>query len=127
MLNALPRHTNNTPVWQQTRAELSVGDFTRFQELIHKEAGIWLSAGKQPLVVSRLAKRLRSLHINSFSDYYELVETSSAERITMLDCICTNETHFFREKRHFEYLENHILPELKAEAADGKRERSIRV
>jgi chemotaxis protein methyltransferase CheR len=125
--NASPTPMNSTPPWQQTRAELSVRDFGRFQQLIHNEAGIWLSAAKHPLVVSRLAKRLRSLQIGSFGDYFKLVESSPAERVTMLDCICTNETHFFREKRHFEYLSNHTLPELRAEADEGKRERSIRV
>src|SRR5262249_20747319 len=31
-------------------------------------------------------------------------------RIEMLDCVSTNETHFFREPRQFEFLERQVIP-----------------
>ena len=37
----------------------------------------------------------------------------------MLDCICTYETHFFREPRQFEFLERRVVPEWTARAAAG--------
>ena len=101
-------------------------DFARFQALIQREAGIWLSPIKKALLVGRLAKRLRELGITSYADYYERVVEDPVERTTMLDCISTNETHFFREPRHFEFLREQVFPRWTTEAAEGRRPRRVR-
>lgn len=44
-------------------------DFERVRKLIYKHAGISLSVGKQNMVYSRLARRLRATGINSFGEY----------------------------------------------------------
>jgi chemotaxis protein methyltransferase CheR len=102
-------------------------DFLRFQALIHREAGIWLAPVKKALLVGRLARRLRELGLQSYGDYFEVVVEDEAERIRMLDAICTNETHFFREPKHFEFLSERVLPAWRAEADEGRRARRIRV
>ncbi len=108
--------------------ERLIGDreFTRFQSLIHREAGIWLSPMKRALLVGRLTRRLRELGLDSFGEYYERVEADGAERIRMLDRVTTNETHFFREPRHFEFLAQKVFPSWRAEADEGLRPRRIR-
>jgi chemotaxis methyl-accepting protein methylase len=45
----------------------------------------------------------------------------------MLDCICTNETHFFREPRQFEFLESVVFPEWRERAESGRMSRRVRV
>ena len=74
----------------------------------------------------RLARRLRDLGLD-FADYYRLVESDPRERVHMLDCICTNETHFFREPRQFEFLESDVFPEWRARAEAGRMARRVRV
>jgi chemotaxis protein methyltransferase CheR len=101
-------------------------EFRLFQALIHREAGIHLSEAKKVLVEGRLARRLRDLGVD-FGAYYELVEADPQERVRMLDCICTNETHFFREPRQFEFLENQVFPEWRARAEAGHMARRVRV
>jgi chemotaxis protein methyltransferase CheR len=101
--------------------------FALFQALVHKEAGIFLSDAKKPLVVGRLLRRLREHGIDSFKDYYQLVVADPAERVCMLDCICTNETHFFRDARQFAYLEQAVCAGWERTAAAGSRLRSLRV
>jgi chemotaxis protein methyltransferase CheR len=110
-------------------APLPVSDeeFGRFQALIHREAGIWLAPVKKALLVGRLARRLRELGLTSYGAYYARAEADEAERIRMLDAICTNETHFFREPRHFEFLAERVFPAWRAEADAGRRPRRIRV
>jgi chemotaxis protein methyltransferase CheR len=107
---------------------LSVGDaaFARFQKLIHDEAGIWLAPVKKALLAGRLARRLRELGLAAWDDYFALVVADEAERVRMLDAICTNETHFFREPRQFELLTGRVLPAWRAEAEAGKRPRRVR-
>jgi chemotaxis protein methyltransferase CheR len=109
--------------------QLSDREFTRFQQLIEQETGIFLSGAKKDLLVGRLAKRLRSLKLDSFTAYWEYVVSGRdpEERVRMLDCICTNETHFFREPAHFEFLERQAFAELAARAAKGLRPKRIRV
>lgn len=103
-------------------------EFTLFQELIYKEAGIYLAPVKRSLLEGRLARRLRELGLQSFGAYYHFViEKGEEEQIRLLDAVSTNETHFFREPTQFEFLEQRILPEWSREAESGRRPRKIRV
>jgi chemotaxis protein methyltransferase CheR len=106
---------------------ISDREFLRFQAMVYREAGIYLSLSKQSLLVGRLAKRLRSLDLSGFGEYLRLVDEDPGERALMIECLCTHETHFFREKRHFEFLERTVFPEWKAAAEQGRRTRSLRV
>jgi chemotaxis protein methyltransferase CheR len=107
--------------------EISQRDFQRFQDLIYREAGIWLSQTKTALLAGRLAKRLRYYGLKSFRQYYDLVVESQEERIQMLNAISTNETHFFREPQHFQLLKNTVFPKWAEDVARGSRGRKIRV
>jgi chemotaxis protein methyltransferase CheR len=107
--------------------QITPKEFTLFRALVHKEAGINLTEVKKPLLVGRLMRRLRELELRRFEDYYQLVERDPAERVRMIDSICTNETHFFREPRQFEFLAQQALPRWIAEAAAAKRPRRLRV
>src|SRR5262250_2488653 len=81
--------------------ELTKDEFRFFQELVLNELGIHLGAKNRAMLIARLWKRLRALDLISFSSYYRLVKKDPAEMVHMLDCICTNETHFFREPTAF--------------------------
>ena len=111
----------------RTLTHISDADFARYQALVNAEAGIWLSPVKKALLVGRLARRLRELGLTSYGDYYDRVTEDPAERTKMVDAICTNETHFFREPRHWEFLAGTIYPAWQAQADAGKRERRVRV
>ena len=86
-------------------------EFRRFQRLIYEIAGISLADSKKVLLVGRLGKRLRALQLKSFGQYHDLVEHGHdpLERQTMVDLLTTNETYFFREQAHFDYLQNTIV------------------
>ncbi len=102
-------------------------EFHLFQALVLRESGIHLGAKNRAMLVSRLWKRLRALELNSFSSYYRRVKADPREMVLMLDCICTNETHFFREPAAFDCLRNRIFPEWVAEADAGKRTKTLRI
>lgn len=100
-------------------------DFRKIAALVHGEAGIVLTEGKSNLVYSRLAKRLRLIGLRTFREYCELIESDSgkSERQAMIAAMTTNVTRFFREPHHFDYLKNHMMPELVAKAKKGERVR----
>ena len=93
-------------------------DFEALCSLVHEMAGINLHQGKQELVRARLSKRMRSLHLYDLSEYLQYVEEdkTQAELITMLDTLSTNLTSFFREKKHFEFVKNVVIPEIVSRA-----------
>ena len=91
---------------------LSDKEFKGFRQLIFDEAGIHMSDAKKPLVSGRLAKRLAQHGLDTFSDYYKVVSRDAKEPQMAVDLLTTNETFFFREPKHFEYLANTIVPEM---------------
>lgn len=103
--------------------------FQKFQRLIHEEVGIWLGDGKSALLCGRLSRRLRVLQIGTLDQYYDIVTDpyQYPERVAMIDAITTNETRFFRDPRHFEFLEARAIPRWRAEAQQGIRSRTVRV
>jgi chemotaxis protein methyltransferase CheR len=106
---------------------VSDGEYALFQSLIEREAGIYLSECKRALLISRLQRRLRELELPTFSAYYRRVLADPVERVRFVDAICTNETHFFREAHHFEYLERTLIPRWLAAARAGQRPRKVRI
>jgi len=110
-----------------TSTLLSDTDFALFQGLVYREAGIHLGAHKKALVVARLARRLRELRLPSHRAYLKLVKQDAAERVVMLDLLTTNETRFFREPHHFQFMEQRLFPAWRAAASAGQRSRDVRI
>lgn len=104
---------------------LTIGDaeFDSIRQLVKAKTGISLGLHKRDLVVSRLARRLRTLGLTDFRGYVEyLREDDGTEMVQMINRITTNKTDFFREKHHFEFLTKSLLPPLvSAGEASGKR------
>jgi hypothetical protein len=90
---------------------LSEEEFACFRQFILREAGIDLPPGKRPLVQSRLSKRLRVLGLDSYAAYWRLLRApeNHAERQRAVNLLSTNETYFFREPQHFQWLERQVL------------------
>jgi len=89
---------------------LNDNEFKTIQKLIFNTVGIDLQSSKKILVQSRLLKRLLFYKLDSYLDYIRLVQINEQERIEMINLITTNETYFFREIEHFEYLQKSIIP-----------------
>jgi chemotaxis protein methyltransferase CheR len=87
-------------------------EFRQFQAFIFDVAGISMAAEKKTLVASRLTKRLSQLNLTRFDDYFSLISGGSSphETQTAIDLLTTNETYFFREPKHFNFLGERILP-----------------
>lgn len=109
--------------------EINDKEFSLFQRLIYNESGINLTTAKKELLKSRLMKRLRERSLTSFKEYYRYVteeDTTGEELVSMLDCISTNLTEFFRESAHFDFLSEKVLPVL-LERKRKKREKKMRI
>ncbi|PKM17981.1 MAG: SAM-dependent methyltransferase [Gammaproteobacteria bacterium HGW-Gammaproteobacteria-15] len=91
-------------------------EFEYFQRWLHQAAGIKLTPAKKALVAGRLFKRLKHFQLASYSDYFSLISSGEvpSELQVALDLLTTNETYFFREPRHFDFLQQQILPTARA-------------
>jgi chemotaxis protein methyltransferase CheR len=92
--------------------EITDDAFLVLSELICQTSGIRLALEKKSLLVSRLSKRLKTLGLHGFHEYCRRVSDDKEEVVEMLNCIATNTTTFFREEYHFDFLKEHVLPEL---------------
>jgi chemotaxis protein methyltransferase CheR len=81
-------------------------EFGYFKRFIYDAAGISLSESKKALVTGRLAKRLAVCHVATYGDYFRLLTSgeSPSELQMAVDLLTTNETYFFREPKHFNFL-----------------------
>ncbi len=87
-------------------------EFKLFQKMIYDRAGISMSDAKKALVSGRLTKRVKHFGLSSFEDYFRLINTSAnGELQTAVDLLTTNETFFFREPKHFDFLRDSVLPD----------------
>jgi chemotaxis protein methyltransferase CheR len=93
--------------------EITDAEFAQFQRLIYQIAGISLADSKKVLLVGRLGKRVKALGLPSFGAYFKHVTSGNdpGERQRMVDLLTTNETYFFREEAHFDFLRQTILPQ----------------
>ena len=94
-----------------TDSQITEQEFALFQRLIYKIAGISLSDAKKVLLVGRLQKRLRHYQLETYSQYYRMLSSGKnpEELQIMVDLLTTNETYFFREPKHFDFLRDEII------------------
>jgi chemotaxis protein methyltransferase CheR len=88
---------------------ITQAEFAQFQRIIYDIAGISMADTKKVLLVGRLGKRLRLHNLGTYTEYLRLIKSDPLEQQTMVDLLTTNETYFFREEAHFEFLTNTIL------------------
>ena len=100
-------------------------DFSVISGYAYKYTGIKLSHHKMEMVYSRLSRRLRKLGLGCFKEYCNyLTQSPGEEKQDFINAITTNLTAFFREKHHFEYLTEAIVPLLKTR---NRLKRRIRI
>ena len=91
--------------------ELRPDEFEWIRRFLHQQSGIALNDSKRALVTGRLEKRLRHHRLGSYGDYFRLLGQpgQQAEAALVVDLLTTNETFFFREPKHFEFLREQLF------------------
>jgi len=82
----------------------------KFAKLLHQLTGNRLASNKKNLLSARLNKRLTELKLKSYDEYYKhlISPENSLEVQAFIDAMTTNETHFFRENKHFTFFEEQL-------------------
>ncbi len=91
---------------------ISEKDFQRLVTFIQSNYGINLS-NKKHLIEGRLSTTVRELGFDSFTQYVDHIMKKNANDIEVLiNKLTTNHTFFMRERSHFDFFKNTILPYL---------------
>ncbi|HSG90372.1 MAG TPA: protein-glutamate O-methyltransferase CheR [Pseudomonadales bacterium] len=101
-------------------------DFAYISELMGRRVGINLTERKRELVYGRLSSRIRTLGLDSFRAYCEVLGGDEEEIARCINSLTTNVTRFFREDHHFDFLRTWIR-ERDAAVDKGHGERSLRI
>lgn len=89
--------------------------FNRFRTFIETTLGIKMPPSKQIMLETRLGKRLRALRMTTHEEYCDYVFSKEGYQLEiqqLIDVVTTNETDFFRENKHYEFITQKLLPEL---------------
>lgn len=108
--------------------DLADEDFSFLVREVHQRTGIVISDRKRSMLCGRLSRRLRSLGLDSFRAYCEMLSGPNGpqEMGAMVNAITTNLTSFFREPHHFEHMHQVALPEIQ-QRGQQTGERRLRI
>jgi len=86
-------------------------ELAQFQRFIFEAAGIAMSDAKKALVMGRLSKRLALHQLTNFGQYFSFISSGDQpdEVQIAVDLLTTNETYFFREIKHFDFLREQAM------------------
>lgn len=101
-------------IGQNSTNSMSEFEFDKIRTFIYEAIGVNLTPEKCVMVASRLTKRLRHFQLPSYGEYFNLLLSDQlpGEKQIVVDLLTTNETSFFREPWHFDYLREHVYPSL---------------
>lgn len=90
---------------------LTKTEFVWIKNYLHEQSGIVLNESKQAMIMGRLSKRLRYYGVSSYQEYFYLLGKPGYEdeAYMAVDLLTTNETYFFREPKHFEFLKDQVI------------------
>jgi chemotaxis protein methyltransferase CheR len=85
---------------------LSQHSFNAITDLFHRVSGIRLTEAKRSLVTGRLQKLAAERGLNDLDDFVDdlIRNGDDLQIVKVVDKLTTNETYFFREPQHFDYL-----------------------
>jgi len=97
------------------KIKLSDKEFLELKSIIYKHSGIQAHENQRENLEHKLSSRLLKHQLSSFREYHKILLLNKSEIQAMINAVTTNETYFFREKKHFNYLQNEIIPKIKYE------------
>lgn len=102
--------------------DLSDKEFKELIAIVYEETRIKMSEHKRALIASRIGKRLRSLKIDTYTDYVNYLKSPDGKQeiVEFTNAVTTNKTDFFRENKHFEYMKTTFLPNWEESVRKGE-------
>lgn len=90
---------------------ITAAEFHQFKDFLKRRSGIALAENKQYLVANRLRPLIEEIGIDRVSDLLTMISVMPSHDLAIkaVDAITTNESFWFRDASHFNYLEKKLL------------------
>src|SRR5262249_47648192 len=79
---------------------------------LQQQRGFDFTGYKRPSLMRRVDKRMQSLQLQDFGDYYDYLQVHPGECALLFNPILTNVTSFFRDGAAWDFLAGEVLPQL---------------
>ncbi len=102
-------------VYNSTKPHLSDATFKRFNKFLVKTCGILLPTKKKTSLEKKIYRRLTSLNLKTFEEYYSYLyshDEKGVETNKLINAIVTRETYFFRNPSQLSIFNEWMLPHL---------------
>ena len=111
------------------QTQLTSQEFDQFQELIFQLCGIRVPENKVMLLSNRIRRRVKATGATDFQSYLKLLRSPAGmeERTGFLNAITTNETSFFRNEKHFEWLQSEFLADVLERVRQGRHDKKLKI
>ncbi|HAN21103.1 MAG: chemotaxis protein CheR [Clostridiales bacterium GWF2_36_10] len=90
--------------------DITEKEFAQLVNYIKTNYGINIKEEKRALLIGRLNNTLLQAGYNNFTEFYNDLVSKKLNQATLIDKITTNHTFFMREKEHFIYYKDYVLP-----------------
>ncbi len=112
-----------------TEKPMSEDEFRLLRDVIYTHSGIYFDDDSKYLLEKRLARRIVSLKLSTFREYYHYLKynrNKDQELMDIMDILTTNETYFFRESFQLKAFTDEIIPEL-VKLKSARNNRTLRI
>src|SRR4051812_39314694 len=93
-------------------------EFEALLEFLKGQRGFDFTGYKRTSLQRRFRKRMDVVGVSSYTDYREHLEVTPGEFTELFDTLLINVTSFFRDPAAWEYVDEHVVPELVEAARD---------
>ncbi|GAB1545012.1 hypothetical protein NUACC21_76880 [Scytonema sp. NUACC21] len=96
-------------------------EFEALLDYIKQNCGCDLTGNKRDSLTRRFQRRMQQLNIENYKNYLQYLIKHPEECTFLLDTIFINFSGFFRDRDHWNYLANNIIPKIIANKQPGER------
>jgi two-component system CheB/CheR fusion protein len=89
-----------------------IREFDALLDHLRRTRGFDFTAYKPPSLMRRIDKRMQDVNIKSFADYIDYLEVHPDEFGQLFNVILINVTSFFRDEMAWDFLREHVVPEM---------------
>ncbi len=90
--------------------QLNDATFARFSAWMREQSGMHMPESKKTLLQQRLLNRLTARQVSTYEAYLRLLQDPDEvqEQAIAVDLLTTHETFFFRERKHFDWMQHEV-------------------
>ena len=96
-------------------------DFETLLSYIKRNRGFDFTGYKRPSLVRRVRRRMDAVHVGSFGEYQDYLQAHEGEFGELFNTILINVTAFFRDPASWQYVAEHVVPQVVKRKGSGEQ------